>query len=205
MADSSQASQFSGRTVVLAGGSGPLADQAASCVEALGATLVRLQLDGGGGPEVADLKQEKRLNAALDRVAAAAGAADSIVFVGRDLRIGEDVADFIEEAIGSYHFFLKLAKRLRERSATDMVAVAGDSASGEEAALAADIRNGALRQLTLVAATEGGPADPPLLVNAVFTSVPGGGAVSESLKSLLGRLLARPQGYVTGTTLSVIL
>lgn len=205
MADSSQVELLVGRRVVLAGEPGLLRDQAGACLAALGAESVGLQWDGETGPEVDEIKQEERLARALDRVAAALGNTDAIVYVGRDLRAGEDMAAFIEEAIGGFHFTLKLAKRLREKSATDVVALAGDAAAGEDAALAADIRNGALRQLCLVAASEGGPMTPPLLVNAVFASGEPGTAVSESLKSLLARLLARPQGYVTGTSLRVSL
>ena len=201
--------------MVLAGESGALKEQAAACLAALGAQSVSLELDGATGPLVADLTEESRVTAALDRVAATLGSADAIVFVGRDLADGEDMAGFIEESIGSYHFYLKLAKRLRANAATDVVVLAGASAAGEhaagkdaaggDAALAADIRNGSLRQMSMVAASEGGPLDPPLLVNAVYVSGEPRAAASDSLKALLARLLARPQGYVTGTTLSVSL
>ena len=205
MADSSQANELTRRTVVLAGESGALKEQAAACLAALGTQSVSLELDGATGPLVADLTEESRVTAALDRVAATLGSADAIVFVGRDLAAGEDMAGFIEESIGSYHFYLKLAKRLRANAATDVVALAGASATGEDAALAADIRNGSLRQMSMVAASEGGPMEPPLLVNTIYVSGVPRAAASDSLQALLAHLLARPQGYVTGTTLSVSL
>ena len=189
----------------LAGEPGSLSDQAEACLAALGARTVKVGMDGAVGPAIADLKAEARVSAALDRVAAAVDGADALVFVGRDLRNGEQMADFIEESIASYHFHLKLAKRLRTQAATDVVALTGASATGEEAALAADIRNGALRQMTLVAASEGGPLKPPLLANAVTVSGEATKHPSDSLTALLGRLLARPQGYVTGTSLAVAL
>ena len=203
MADSSPADALAGRTVVLAGGAGPLRDQAAACLAALEARVISVGLDGGAGLSAGDLKEETRVQAALDRVAAAVGNADALVFVGRDLRDGEGVSDFIEEIIASYHFHLKLAKRLRTQAATDMVALTTASADDEEAALAADIRNGSLRQMSLVAASEGGPLKPPLLANAVTVTGQLGKEASSSLTALLGRLLARPQGYVTGTSLTV--
>ena len=205
MTDCSQAGVLKHRTVVLAGESGALKDQAAACLAALGAESVNLELDGETGPLVADLKEESRVTAALDRIAGALDNADAIVCVGRDLAAGEDMAEFIEESIGSYHFYLKLAKRLRANAATDVVALAGAAAAGGDAALAADIRNGSLRQMSMVAASEGGPLDPPLLVNAVYVSGAPREAVSDGLKTLLAHLLARPQGYVTGTALSVSL
>lgn len=203
MADSSQADALEGRTVALAGEAGALKDQVAACLGALGAESVRLQSDASAGPEIADLKVEERVTAALDRAEAVLGAADAIVFVGRDLADGEDMAAFIEESIGGYHFCLKLAKRLCVRKATDVLAVAGASARGEQPGLAADVRNGALRQMTLVGASEGGPLTPPLLVNAILAWGEPGTRASESLATLLARLLRRPQGYVTGTTLGV--
>ena len=215
MADSSPADALRGRTVVLAGEAGALRDQAAACLVDLGAWVVNVGPDGAVGLDVADLKTESQVSVALDRVAAAVGRADAVIFVGRDLRDGEQVANFIEESIASYHFHLKLAKRLRVQAATDVVALSGAPAADEEAALAADIRNGSLRQMSLVAASEGGPLRPPLLANAVIvSSQPTGGAQgaplsskepSASLAALLARLLARPQGYVTGTSLSVAL
>ena len=57
--------------------------------------------------------------------------------------------------------------------------------------------------MSLVAASEGGPLEPPLLANAVIVSGQPSGEPSASLTALLGRLLARPQGYVTGTSLAV--
>ncbi len=203
MAGSSPASVLEGRTLALAGEPSALKDQVAACLAALGAQLANLELDGETGPEAADLKEEDRVAAALDRIAPSLGNADAIVFVGRDLRPGEDMADFIEESIGSYHFHLKLAKRLCAKAATDLVTLAGASAAGEDAALAAEIRNGSLRQMSMVAALEGGPMDPPLLANGVFVSGQPGIEASDSLKALLARLLARPQGYMTGTTLTV--
>ncbi len=203
MADSSQADALEGRTVALAGESGVLKDQVAACLDALGAVPVRLQSGAFPGPEIADLKVEGRVAAALGQAEAALGGCDAVVFVGRDLTNGEDMAAFIEESIGGYHFCLKLAKRLRARAPADVLAVAGASAEGERPALAADIRNGALRQMSLVAASEGGPLDPPLLVNAVYVSGEPGVGASASLTALLARLLKRPQGYVTGTTLSI--
>ena len=207
MADSLPVDALRGRTVVLAGEAGPLRDQAAACLAALGAQAIEVGSDGAVGLEIADLKEEARVGAALDRVTVAVGRADALVFVGRDLRDGEAMAGFIEETLASYHFFLKLGKRLRAQAATDVVALTGASAAGEEAALAADIRNGALRQMSLVAASEGGPLKPPLLANAVTVSgeaTPRAGEdTSASLTALLGRLLARPQGYVTGTSLTV--
>ena len=203
MADSSQADMLEGRTVALAGEPGVLKDQVAACIDALGAVSVRLQSGGPTGPEIADLKVEGRVSAALARAEAALDGCDAVVFVGRDLANGEDVAAFIEESIGGYHFCLKLAKRLRAHAATDVLAVAGVSAGREQPALAADIRNGAFRQMSLVAASEGGPLDPPLLVNAVYVSGEPGVGASASLTALLARLLRRPQGYVTGTTLSI--
>ena len=205
MADSSLADALLGRTVVLAGEAGVLRDQAAACLAALGARAIDVRLDGAVGLCVADLKAEAGVGAALDRVAAAVEGADVIVFVGRDLRDGEQMADFIEESIASYHFHLKLAKRLRTQAATDVVALTGASAAGEEAALAADIRNGALRQMSLVAASEGGALKPPLIANAVTVSGQPSEQTSASLTGLLQRLLARPQGYVTGTSLSIAL
>ena len=205
MADSSPVDVLGGRTVVLAGEPGSLNDQAEACLAALGARIVSVAMDGAVGPAVADLKAEVRVQAALERMAAFVGSADALVFVGRDLRDGEGIADFIEESIASYHFHLKLAKRLRVQAATDVVALAWSSATGEEAALTADIRNGALRQMSLVAASEGGPLKPPLLANAVTVSGEATENPSGSLTALLGRLLARPQGYVTGTSLAVAL
>ena len=233
MADSSPVDVLSGRTVVLADAAGALRDQAEACLAALGARIVKVAMDGTLGPAVADLGAEARVQAALDRVAAFVGGADALVFVGRDLRPGERLADFIEEIISSYHFHLKLAKRLCAQAATDVVALAGSSAAGEEAALAADVRNGALRQMSLVAAAEGGPMQPPLLANAVTVvgqveplarereglaprtetgsagerecATLAAGKPSPSLTALIGRLLARPQGYVTGTSLTVAL
>ena len=203
MADSSPVNALEGRVVALAGEPGMLKDQVAACLGALGAESVRLQSDASAGPEIADLKVEERVKAALDRAEAVLGGADAIVFVGRDLAEGEDMAAFIEESIGGYHFCLKLAKRLCARKATDVLAVAGASARGERRGLAADVRNGALRQMTLVAASEGGPLTPPLLANVVYASGEPGVLTSESLATLLARLLRRPQGYVTGTTLGV--
>lgn len=203
MADSSLADSLRDRILVLAGEVGPLRDQAAACLAALGAHAIEVGSDGAVGLEVAELKEEARVGAALDRAVAAVGGADALVFVGRDLREGEAMADFIEETIASYHFHLKLAKRLRAQAPTDVVALTGASAAGDEAALAADIRNGALRQMSLVAASEGGPLKPPLLANAVIVSGQPSGEPSASLTALLERLLARPQGYVTGTLLTV--
>ncbi|MCY4565146.1 MAG: hypothetical protein OXE40_11810 [Gammaproteobacteria bacterium] len=203
MADSSQANPLEGRTVALAGEPGALKDQVAACLDALGAVSVRLQSDASAGPEIGDLKVEDRVTAALDRAERVLGGSDAVVYVGRDLADGEDLAAFIEESIGGYHFNLKLAKRLRARAATDVVVVAGASAGEEQPALAADIRNGALRQITLVAASEGGPLSPPLLVNAVYVSGAPGPEASASLTALLARLLGRPQGYVTGTALGI--
>ncbi len=203
MADSSLADSLRDRILVLAGEVGPLRDQAAACLAALGAYAIEVGSDGAVGLEVAELKEEARVGAALDRAVAAVGGADALVFVGRDLREGEAMADFIEETIASYHFHLKLAKRLRAQAPTDVVALTGASAAGDEAALAADIRNGALRQMSLVAASEGGPLKPPLLANAVIVSGQPSGEPSASLTALLERLLARPQGYVTGTLLTV--
>ena len=203
MADSSPANVLKGRTLALLGVPGALKDQAAACLAALGADSVSLQLDGKPGPEVADLKEEARVAAALERVSAALGNSDAIIFVGRDLCSDEDMADFIEEGVGSYHFCLKLAKRLCAKAGTDVVALAGAGAAGEDGALAADIRNGWLRQMSMVAATEGGPLEPPLLANVVYVSGEPGAEASNSLKALLARLLARPQGYVTGTALSL--
>ena len=209
MADSSPVDPLRGRTVVLAGEAGTLREQAEASLVALGASVVRVQLDGTAGLEAADLKEEARVGAALNRVAATVGDADALLFVGRDLRSGEAMASFIEESIASYHFHLKLAKRLRAKAAMDVLALARTSselaAAGQEAALAADIRNGALRQMTLVAASEGGPLKPPLLANAVLASGPPRNEPSESLTNLLARLLARPQGYVTGTSLTITL
>ena len=203
MADSSPANTLGGRTVVLAGEAGALRDQAAVCLAALGARTIAVSLDGRVGPSVVDLKTEARVAAALDRVAAIAGGADAIVFVGRGLRDGDQLADFVEESIASYHFYLKLAKRLRTQAAMDVVALTAASAAGEDGALAADVSNGALRQMSLVAASEGGPLDPPLLANAVTVVGQPTAQPSASLTSLLERLLARPQGYVTGTSLTV--
>ena len=203
MADFSLADALRGRTVVLAGEAEPLRDQAAACLAALGAQAIEVGSDCAVRLEIAELKEEARVGTALDRVAAAIDGADALVFVGRDLRDGEAMADFIEESIASYHFHLKLAKRQRVKAATDVVALTGESAAGEEAALAADIRNGALRQMSLVAASEGGPLKPPLLANALIVSGQPSGEPSASLTALLGRLLARPQGYVTGTSLTV--
>ncbi len=249
MVDSSPVDVLGGRTVVLAGEAGTLRDQAEACLAALGARAVKVAMDGVVGPAVTELRSEVRLQAALDRTVAFVGGAGALVFVGRDLRDGERIADFIEESIASYHFHLKLAKRLRVQVATDVVALAWSSATGEEAALAADIRNGALRQMSLVAASEGGPMQPPLLANAVtVVGQPGepsageregpaprmkepsagereglaprmkagsagerewamltAGRPSPSLTALIGRLLVRPQGYVTGTSLTVAL
>ncbi len=205
MAVSLPADALIGRTVVLAGEVGALRNQLAACLAELGARTVEIPMDGAAGPAVADLKAEARVQAMLEVVATSVGSADALVFVGRDLRDGEPTAEFIEECIASYHFHLKLAKRLRVRAATDVVALSGSSAAGEEAALAADIRNGALRQMSLVAASEGGPMEPPLLANAVTVSGLPGQAPSASLTALLARLLARPQGYVTGTSLSIAL
>ena len=196
-------SALQGRTVALAGEAGALKDQVAACLDTLGAVLVRLQSNASTGPEIADLKIEERLKASLDRAEAVLGESDAIVYVGRDLAGGEDLAAFIEESIGGYHYCLKLAKRLCVRAATDVVAVARASAGGEQPALAADIRNGALRQMTLVAASEGGPLSPPLLANAVQVSGESGAEASASLTALLARLLGRPQGYVTGTVLRI--
>lgn len=201
MAASSPASPLAGRTLALAGAPGALKDQVAACLAALGAHWISLQLDGKTGPQIADLKEESRIAAALGRTAAAVKDADAIIFVGRDLGQGEAMADFIEEGIGSYHFHLKLAKRMRAKAATDLMALAGASAVGEDAALAADMRNGWLRQMTMVAASEGGPLNPPLLANVVYVSGAPPTAASDSLRALLARLLARPQGYVTGTAL----
>lgn len=203
MAASSPADPLAGRVLGLVGQPGALREQTAACLAALGANSVGIPLDGLSGPEAADLKEETRLAAALDRVAAALGGADALVFVARDLDDGEDLADFIEESIGSYHFCLKLAMRLRTKAAIDVVALAGASAVGRDAALAADIRNGALRQLSKVAAAEGGPQTPPLLANVVYASGAPPLKASSSLQALLARLLARPQGYVTGTTLGL--
>lgn len=203
MADSLLADALRGRTVVLAGEAGPLRDQAAACLAALGAQAIEVGSDCAVRLEIAELKEEARVGTALDRVAAAIDGADALVFVGRDLRDGEAMADFIEESIASYHFHLKLAKRQRVKVATDVVALTGESAAGEEAALAADIRNGALRQMSLVAASEGGPLKPPLLANALIVSGQPSGEPSASLTALLGRLLVRPQGYVTGTSLTI--
>lgn len=203
MADFSLADALRGRTVVLAGEAGPLRDQAAACLAALGAQAIEVGSDCAVRLEIAELKEEARVGTALDRVAAAIDGADALVFVGRDLRDGEAMADFIEESIASYHFHLKLAKRQRVKAATDVVALTGESAAGEEAALAADIRNGALRQMSLVAASEGGPLKPPLLANALIVSGQPSGEPSASLTALLGRLLVRPQGYVTGTSLTI--
>ena len=205
MADSSPADALRGRTVVLAGEVGGLRDQAEACLVALGARVVNVGSDGAVELGVADLSKEVLVAAALDRVAAAVSRADAIVFVGRDLREGEQMADFIEESIAGCHFHLKLAKRLRTKAATDVVTLAGASAAGEEAALAADIRNGSLRQMTLVAASEGGPLQPPLIANSVHVSGQPNREPSASLMTLLARLLARPQGYVTGTSLSIAL
>ena len=156
MADSSPANALEGRTVALAGEPGALKDQVAACLDALGAVPVRLQSDASAGPEIADLKVEDRATAALDRAEAVLDGCDAIVFVGRDLADGEDMAAFIEESIGGYHLCLKLAKRLCARQATDVLAVAGALRKGvEQPGLAADVQNGALRQMTLVAATEG--------------------------------------------------
>ena len=205
MADSSPVDALSGRTVVLAGAAGALRDQAAACLASLGAQAIGVGSDGAVGLDFADLNAEARVGAALDRVAAAVGGADALIFVGRDLRDDEEVSDFIEECIASYHFHLKLAKRLRARRATDVLVLTPPvtEAAGDVAALAADIRNGSLRQMTLVAASEGGPLDPPLLANAVTLCGQPGKAPSQSLSALLARLLARPQGYVTGTSLTV--
>ncbi len=203
MADSLLADALRGRTVVLAGEAGPLRDQAAACLAALGAQAIEVGSDCAVRLEIAELKEEARVGTVLDRVAAAIDGADALVFVGRDLRDGEAMADFIEESIASYHFHLKLAKRQRVKVATDVVALTGESAAGEEAALAADIRNGALRQMSLVAASEGGPLKPPLLANALIVSGQPSGEPSASLTALLGRLLVRPQGYVTGTSLTI--
>ena len=194
-----------GRTVALGGEPGVLKAQVAACLHALGAVSVRLQSDAATGPTVADLKAESRVTAALQRAEGALEGADAVVYVGRDLADGEDVASFIEESIGGYHFHLKLAKCLRTRAPTDVVAVMGATAEGEQPALAADIRNGALRQMSLVAASEGGPLTPPLLVNAVCVSGAPGPEASASLTALLARLLRRPQGYMTGTTLGISL
>ena len=203
MADSLPVDALRDRTLVLAGEAGSFRDQAAACLAVLGAHVIEVGSDGAVGLEVAELKEEARVGAALDRAVAAVGGADALVFVGRDLRDGEAMADFIEETIASYHFNLKLAKRLRAQAPTDVVALTGASAAGDEAALAADIRNGALRQMSLVAASEGGPLKPPLLANAVIVSGQPSGEPSASLTALLERLLARPQGYVTGTSLTV--
>ena len=203
MADSSPVDALHDRTVVLAGEAGPLRGQAAACLAALGAHAIHVGSDGAVGLDVSDLKEEVRVGAALDRVTAAVDGADALVFIGRDLRNGEAMADFIEETIASYHFHLKLAKRLRAQAPTDVVALTGASAAGDAAALAADIRNGALRQMSLVAASEGGPLKPPLLASAVIVSGQPSGEPSASLTALLRRLLARPQGYVTGTSLTV--
>ena len=203
MADSSPARLLEGRTVALAGEPGALKAQVAACLDALGAVSVPLQSDASAGPEVADLKVEDRVTASLDRAEAVLGGSDAVVYVGRDLAEGEALAAFIEESIAGYHYCLKLAKRLAARKATDVVAVSAASAEGEQPALAADVRNGALRQMTLVAASEGGPLSPPLLVNAVQVSGEAGPAASPSLAALLARLLGRPQGYVTGTGLRI--
>ena len=203
MAVSSPANPLEGRIVALAGEPGALKDQVAACLGALGAVSIRLQSDASAGPQVADLKAEDRVTTALDRAEAILDGCDAVVFVGRDLAGSEDLGTFIEESIGGYHFCLKVAKRLRSRAATDVLAVAGASAQGEQPALAADVRNGAFRQMSLVAASEGGPLTPPLLVNAVQVSGEPGPEASASLTALLARLLRRPQGYVTGTQLSI--
>ena len=203
MAVSSPASPLEGRIVALAGEPGALKEQVAACLGALGAVSIRLQSDASAGPQVADLKAEDRVITALDRAEAFLDGCDAVVFVGRDLAGSEDLGTFIEESIGGYHFCLKVAKRLRSRAATDVLAVAGASAQGEQPALAADVRNGAFRQMSLVAASEGGPLTPPLLVNAVQVSGEPGPEASASLTALLARLLRRPQGYVTGTQLSI--
>ena len=190
-----------GRAVAVAGEPGALRDDVSASLESIGAGTKILQWDGETGPEVAGLKVEAQVAESLDRVMAATNNTDAVVFVGRDLADGEDMAEFIEETIAGFHFCLKLGTRLRKASATDVLAVASTTAEEEPAALAADIRNGALRQMCLVAATEGGPLDPPMLVNALFVSGNPGSGASESLSALLARLLRRPQGYVTGTTL----
>ncbi|MDE0063119.1 MAG: hypothetical protein OXP09_14675 [Gammaproteobacteria bacterium] len=203
MAVFSPASPLDGRIVALAGEPGALNDQVAACLDALGAVSIRLQSGASTGPRITDLKVEDRVTASLDRAEAALDGCDAVVFVGRDLSDGEDMGAFIEGSIGGYHFCLKLAMRLRAHESTDVVALAGASAEGELPALAADIRNGALRQMTLVAASEGGPLSPPLLANAVRVAGEPGPEASASLTALLARLLGRPQGYVTGTELSI--
>jgi len=203
MVDSLQADGLNGRIVALAGEAGPLKDQVEACLRVLGASPVSLQSNVAVGPRVADLKAENRVTEALGRAEAALDGADAVLFVGRDLAEDEDMASFIEESIGGFHFCLKLAKRLRARVPTDVLAISGASAPDEQAGLAADIRNGALRQMTLVAASEGGPLNPPMLANAVHVAGAAGTDASASLTTLFARLLRRPQGYVTGATLSV--
>ena len=94
MADSSQADPLEGRTVALAGEPGALKDQVAACLDALGAVSVILQSDAATGPEVADLKVEDRVTEALDRAERVLGGSDAVVYVGRDLADGEDLAAF---------------------------------------------------------------------------------------------------------------
>ncbi len=195
--------ELENRTIAVVGQSGALKDDVAGCLGALGAACVSLQWDAVTGPDIAGLKVEERVVEALERVEATLGDADAIVFVARDLHLGEDVPQFIEESIAGYHFCLKLGKRLRARAATDVIALASASARQEQLALAADIRNGALRQMSLVAASEGGPLDPPMLVNTLYVTGETGLGTSASLPAMLARLLRRPQGYVTGTTLGI--
>ena len=197
--------ELTDRAVAVVGEPGALREDVNACLASLGATCVNLQWDGASGPDVAGLKAEERVAEALDRVLPTLDKADAVVFVGRDLADGENMAEFIEESIAGYHFCLKLGKRLRARSAVDVVAVAGAAAGEEQAALAADIRNGALRQMSLVAAAEGGPLDPPMLVNALYVDGDPGRGSAHGLSALLARLLRRPQGYVTGTTLRAAL
>lgn len=190
---------FAGRKIIIAAAPTVLADQCRQNIETLGAETVVLVPDGETSPGEADVRAEERVTPWLDRLGAELKGADSLIFIGAAWR--GDVVSFLENNIAGCLFYLKLAKRLQQAAPFDFLCITGDVGGNDTkrvlAARAADMWQGASRQMMKIAATECGPLASPMVANQLVVSG------SPDLKAVLARLLSRPQGYVTGTSIAV--
>ena len=192
------ANVFEGRKMIVAAADTPLGGALQAGLEGLGADVVAISFDGKAGPIADDLREEDRVTPWLDQCAQAAQGADALIYAGVGWSGG--VLPTVETSIAGGLFCLKLAKRLQPETPFDVLFLAGAFGEGIEQVRAADMWEGASRQMMKTAASETGPLTPPMTANQVVVT---GGGTAEALSPVLARLLARPQGYISGTTISV--
>lgn len=189
------------RIIVVSGA--PLSQALTVSVEASGGAVVPVAFDGQTGPSPDELRVEDQAQPWLGRVAEATQGADVLLYAGAAWPKNDKdgaVVPFIETSIAGGLFCLKLAKRLQPQAAFDVVFASGSLGDGVEAARAADMWQGASRQMMKTAASETGTLDPPMTASQLVVT---GAGRAEALAPVLVRLIARPQGYISGTTISV--